>query len=120
MKRNNEEYPGLSTRQNNGYPYNNQMSSSQSMRNTIKQKEIDNIKSLPPVITNPGYLQGYLRTKIGEFMKVNFLLGTGTFIDKEGILEEVGVDHIVLKNVNTGDDTVADLYSIKFIDIPNQ
>lgn len=127
MNRNNEKFmptrPGLSIRPKGGYPYNKQMSSGQSMsvpNNYIKQTETDDTNSLPPVITSPKYLQGYLRTKIGEYMIVNFLLGTGTFVDKDGVLKDVGVDHIVLRDVKTGDDIIADLYSIKFVEIPNE
>lgn len=124
MNRNTEKYPGLPKRPMGEYPYNDQLQLSRPMRNPnnyIQKLETDeNVRSLPPVITSPMYLQGYLRTKIGEYMNVNFLLGTGTFVDKDGVLEDVGVDHIVLRDINTGDQIVADLYSIKFVDIPNQ
>jgi hypothetical protein len=132
MNRNNEQYMpttyGSSLRQKRGYPYPKQTPSRQTTMNTDftteKNNNNDNDKvtpprTLPPVITNPSYLQGYLRTQIGKFMKVNFLLGTGTFIDKDGILKEVGVDHIVLRDIKTGEDVVGDLYSIKFVEIPD-
>ncbi|GMQ56172.1 hypothetical protein AN1V17_05650 [Vallitalea sediminicola] len=132
MNRNNEQYMpttyGSSLRQKRGYPYPKQTPSGQTAMNTNFTTEKNNNngndkaappRTLPPVITNPSYLQGYLRTQIGKFMKVNFLLGTGTFIDKDGILKEVGVDHIVLRDIKTGEDVVADLYSIKFVEIPD-
>ncbi|MCT4686154.1 hypothetical protein [Vallitalea sp.] len=134
MNRNNEQYMpttyGSPLRQKRGYPYPKQMPSRQTtIRNNTctTEKNNDNTNSnnnnvtrtLPPIITNPAYLQGYLRTKIGKFMKVNFLLGTGTFIDKDGILKEVGVDHIVLRDIKTGEDVIGDLYSIKFVEIPD-
>lgn len=131
MNRNHEQYMpttyGSSLRQKRGYPYPKQMPSGQtniSTNNYTTEKNNNNndnnnvTRTLPPVITNPSYLQGYLRTKIGKFMKVNFLLGTGTFIDKDGILKEVGVDHIVLRDIKTGEDVIGDLYSIKFVEIP--
>ncbi|QUI22401.1 hypothetical protein HZI73_08845 [Vallitalea pronyensis] len=122
MYRNNADYPGLSK----GYCYSRQSPVNQSkgnLNNYVKPTETNNDNNdtrLPPVITSPLYLQGYLRTKVGEFMRVNFLLGTNTFVDKDGILEQVGVDHIVLKDINTGEDVIADLYSIKFVEIPNE
>ncbi|WP_113673295.1 hypothetical protein [Vallitalea guaymasensis] len=132
MNRNNEQYMpttyGSPLRQKRGYPYPKQMTSRQTtVRTNNFTTETNNDdtnndtipRPLPPVITNPAYLQGYLRTKIGKFMKVNFLLGTGTFIDKDGILKEVGVDHIVLRDIKTGEDVIGDLYSIKFVEIPD-
>jgi hypothetical protein len=135
MNRNNEHYTpttyGSPLRQKRGYPYSKQVSSRQtnvSTNNFTTERNDNNnndnnnnngARPLPPVITNPAYLQGYLRSKIGKFMKVNFLLGTGTFIDKDGVLKEVGVDHIVLRDIKTGEDVIADLYSIKFVEIPD-
>jgi hypothetical protein len=139
MYRNNQQYMpntyNSSTRQNRSYPYSKQVPTRQTMASNRYTSQIDNdndnqtndtnnnnntVRRLPPVITNPDYLQGYLRTKIGKFMKVNFLLGTGTFIDKDGILQEVGVDHIVLRDIKTNEDVIADLYSIKFVEIPDE
>ena len=71
----------------------------------------------PPVIEDTNYLQGYLRTIIGKYVKVNFILGSDLFIDKEGILIEVGVDHIVLRETRTDDELICDLYSIKFVTV---
>lgn len=72
----------------------------------------------PPVFS-PQYLQGYLKTQIGKFMRVDFLMGTGTFIDKEGVLVQVGIDHIVLRETKTDSLITCDLYSIKFVEIPS-
>lgn len=71
----------------------------------------------PPVMENTDYLQGYLRSVIGKYVKVNFILGTNMYIDKEGTLVDVGVDHIVLREPQTDDLVVADLYSIKFVTV---
>ncbi len=71
----------------------------------------------PPVIKDEDYIQGYLRTVIGRYVKVEFILGTNMLIDREGTLVEVGIDHIVLREPETDDLVVADLYSIKFVRI---
>lgn len=71
----------------------------------------------PPVIVDKNFLQGYLRTLIGKFIRVDFIVGTNMFIDKEGTLEEVGIDHIVLRQAETNDLIVCDLYSIKFVKV---
>lgn len=71
----------------------------------------------PPVLTDTEFLQGYLRTLIGNYVRIDFLIGTNTFVDKEGTLVDVGVDHVVLQEPETDDKVVADLYSIKFVKI---
>ncbi|WP_427338887.1 hypothetical protein [Caloranaerobacter sp. DY30410] len=71
----------------------------------------------PPVIVDKNYLQGYLKTLIGKFIRVDFIVGTNMFVDKEGTLEEVGIDHIVLRQAETNDLIVCDLYSIKFVKV---
>lgn len=72
---------------------------------------------LPPVVRDQEYLQGYLMTLIGEYVRVDFLIGTNTFIDKEGRLLDVGVDYIVLQEAESDDYVVGDLYSIKFVKV---
>lgn len=69
----------------------------------------------PPVIVDTNFIQGYLRTLIGQYVRVEFILGTNMFIDREGVLMDVGVDHIVIQEPETDDLVVADLYSIKFV-----
>ncbi|MBS4534606.1 hypothetical protein GOQ29_03150 [Clostridium sp. D2Q-14] len=70
---------------------------------------------MPPVITDREYLQGYLNTLIGQFVRVDFLMGTNTFMDRSGYLLDVGVDYIVLQEPESDDYQIADLYSIKFV-----
>lgn len=72
---------------------------------------------VPPVMTDREYLQGYLQTLIGESVRIDFLIGTNTFLDKSGILLDVGVDYVVLQEDETDDYIVADLYSIKFVKV---
>lgn len=68
----------------------------------------------PPVQESIQYTQGWLRTQIGKYMKFEFLIGTNLFIDREGILLEVGISYIVLQEAGTNDLVMCDLYSIKF------
>lgn len=70
-----------------------------------------------PVMKGEEYLQGYLKSIIGEFVRIDFLIGTNTFLDKEGTLLDVGVDYVVLREAETDDLTVGDLYSIKFVKV---
>ncbi|HEY5585343.1 MAG TPA: hypothetical protein VIK78_12755 [Ruminiclostridium sp.] len=71
----------------------------------------------PQAITleSTEYLNGYLRTKIGEKVKVDFLIGTGTLVDKFGTLLSVGANYITIRQAETDDIVVCDFYTIKFI-----
>ena len=50
-----------------------------------------------PIVNNPLYNQGWLQGQIGKYVRVDFLLGTNTFQDRQGILQQVGISFIVLK-----------------------
>ncbi|RKD29158.1 hypothetical protein BET03_06295 [Thermohalobacter berrensis] len=71
----------------------------------------------PPVTASTNYLQGYLRTLIGRFVRIDFLIGTNTVVDRSGTLLSVGIDHVVLREPESDDITIADLYSIKFVKV---
>lgn len=68
-----------------------------------------------PVVLSTEYTQGYLRTQIGRRMRVTFLLGTNQIQDREGILEDVGISYIILRETQTNNLTLCDIYSIKFV-----
>lgn len=61
------------------------------------------------------YLNGYLRTQIGKMVRVEFLIGTGTLIDRTGTLLSVGANYITIRQVQTDDIITCDFFSIKFI-----
>lgn len=71
----------------------------------------------PQAITleSTEYLNGYLRTKIGQKVRVEFLIGTGTLVDKFGELVSVGANYITIRQAETGNLVACDFYSIKFI-----
>lgn len=68
-----------------------------------------------PAVLDTQYTQGYLRTLIGKRMRVTFLLGTNIIQDREGVLEEVGISYITLRETQTNNLTMCDIYSIKFV-----
>lgn len=70
-----------------------------------------------PTDLGSGYTQGYLKSQIGKRVKVTFLLGTNTVQDRDGILTEVGISYLVLKDLQANYLTMADLYSVKFVNI---
>jgi len=70
-----------------------------------------------PTLTNINYTQAFLRTLIGRNVRVSFLIGTSLLVDRVGTLLEVGISYIVLRQLDANIDVMADLYSIKFVDI---
>lgn len=68
-----------------------------------------------PTVLGIEYTQGFLRTIIGRRIRVTFLIGTDSLTDRTGILEEVGISYIILRDVNTNVKTLCDIYSIKFV-----
>lgn len=68
-----------------------------------------------PIILGPEYTQGYLRSIIGEKILVTFLIGTDVQTDRSGILTDVGISYIILRETETGNLVLCDIYSIKFV-----
>lgn len=66
-------------------------------------------------LTGIAYIPGYLKTQIGKRVKVEFLIGTNMFVDREGILVSVGTSYIIIQEAETDDLLLCDLYSIKFV-----
>lgn len=61
------------------------------------------------------YLNGFLRTQVGRAVKVDFLIGTNTMLDKAGVLLGVGANYILIKEDETDDIIACDFYNIKFV-----
>lgn len=70
-----------------------------------------------PVQQSIAYTQGFLRSQIGQNVRVEFLIGTGMTTDRIGRLLEVGISYIVLQPTDTDDLLMCDIYSIKFVTI---
>jgi hypothetical protein len=63
------------------------------------------------------YTQGFLRSQIGQNVRVEFLIGISSLMDRRGTLLEVGIDYIILREEQTDDLLYCDIYSIKFVTI---
>jgi hypothetical protein len=61
------------------------------------------------------YTQGYLKSQIGQKVKVEFLIGTNMLVDREGTLIDVGISYIIIRETETDDLLLCDIYSIKFV-----
>ncbi|AWI03278.1 hypothetical protein [Clostridium drakei] len=70
-----------------------------------------------PIAQDIQYTQGYLRTQIGKRVRVFFLIGTNIVQDREGILTDVGISYIILKETGTNINVLCDIYAIKFVNI---
>ena len=61
-----------------------------------------------------GSVQKVLANNIGEYVVMEFLIGTSEIVRKQGILYLVGTGYVVLFDDVIGNYIVCDLYSIKF------
>ena len=71
----------------------------------------------PPPSTEKGYIPNYLASNIGKNVRAEFIIGTTQYVDKTGLLVEVGINYFVLRDVNSRTDTMCDLYSVKFVTV---
>ncbi len=71
----------------------------------------------PPPVMNKEYIAGFLKENIGRGVRAEFPLAGGFYVDKAGILREVGVNYFVLEDYITHARIMCDLYSVKFVTI---
>ncbi len=81
------------------------------------RQEVEINQNSPEVLTNNIYTPAFLRQQIGKLVRVEFLIGTNNLTDRIGILEDVGASYILLRAIESGVLTYADIYSIKFVTI---
>ncbi len=58
-------------------------------------------------------MNGFLRTQIGRYMKIEQLVGSNTIQDRYGFLVGVGSNFILLQEITTGNIMVLDIFSIR-------
>jgi len=93
------------------------MANSEETGNKRENREVEINQNSPEILTNPIYTPAFLREQIGKLMRVEFLIGTNNLVDRIGILEDVGASYILLRAIESGVLTYADIYSIKFVTI---
>ena len=64
---------------------------------------------------NLQYMNGFLRTQIGRYLRVEQLVTSTQIEDRFGYLVGVGLNYILLQQAGTGNITAIDYYSIKFV-----
>ena len=85
------------------------------------QFQVPNNPLLPPGYQetidyeNLQYLNGFLRTQIGKYMRVEQLVGSSNVEDRYGYLIGVGVNYILLQEIGTGNVSAIDYYNIKYV-----
>lgn len=62
-----------------------------------------------------GSMQQMLSENLGEYVVVEFLIGTQTTMEKRGILYAVGTSFLVLFEEETQTFVVCDIFSVKFV-----
>jgi hypothetical protein len=72
----------------------------------------------PPPAAQPGFIPYYLASNIGRPARAEFIVGTSQYMDKTGVIKEVGINYFVLYDTNARADVMCDLYSVKFVTIP--
>lgn len=69
----------------------------------------------PPPVTESDYIPGFLAANIGRNVRAEFIIGTNQFMDKSGIITDVGVNYFVLMDTISRNYVMCDLYSVKFV-----
>lgn len=78
----------------------------------------DTSMQTPQTVSDVYFTPGFLKTQIGNKIRVEFLIGTNApMVDRTGILRFVGASYIIIELENTDDLMMCDLYSIKFVTI---
>jgi hypothetical protein len=70
-----------------------------------------------PPAAEKGYIPYYLTQNIGKSVRAEFIIGASQYVDKTGVISEVGVNYFVLDDINSRTRTMCDLYSVKFVTI---
>lgn len=72
-------------------------------------------QSFPVTADSIQYLNSFMRTQIGRRVKVEFLIGGGSLVERSGYLLSVGANFILLNEVGTSNLLSCDFYNIKFV-----
>jgi len=65
--------------------------------------------------SNLQYLNGFLRTQIGNYCHVTIMVGTNNTTERSGILLAVGINYILLMSEDSREIETLDFYNIKFV-----
>lgn len=78
---------------------------------TVREFQNNNLRDMQ----TSGNIEAFLRTQVGKNVRMQFLIGTNTLIEKAGVLIAVGDNFVVLKEAGSGEILVCDFDGAKFI-----
>lgn len=109
---------GGSTNNGNYYlnPNSSAMMSNQSMANQNSDMRTISTYQEPETVTNPDYIPAFLKSNIGRWARIDFLIGNG-IEQRVGQILEVGASYLVLRALEPETVVMCDLFSIKFATI---
>ena len=64
---------------------------------------------------DPETIQEVIALSVGNYVVVEFLVGTQNIVRKEGVLTAVGISWLLLYDETAGTSIVCDMYSVKFV-----
>lgn len=64
---------------------------------------------------NLQYMNGFLRTQIGKYVRIQQLIGSNVIEDRFGYLVGVGINYILLQEISTGNILALDFWNIKYV-----
>lgn len=62
-----------------------------------------------------GSMQNLLSDNLGEYVVIEFLIGTGLIVRKQGLLYSVGTSVVTLYDDEVNNYIVCDIFSVKFV-----
>lgn len=65
-----------------------------------------------------GSMQQILQDNIGQFVSIDFLIGSNNLVTRSGFLYDVGSQFVVLYNALNRQMVVCDIFSVKFVTFP--
>ncbi|MBO5666699.1 MAG: hypothetical protein J6S45_04565 [Firmicutes bacterium] len=70
--------------------------------------------------SNLQYLNGFMRTQIGNYCQVTVMIGTSNTTERSGILLAVGINYLLLMSEDSNEIETVDFYNIKFVRFRNR
>ena len=67
------------------------------------------------VLDMPQDMNGYLAAQVGKHVMAHFIAGSNNVFEVDGILQKVGRNYMVVKDIQNGDLITCDFYSVRFV-----
>ena len=67
--------------------------------------------------TYQGSIQQVLRDNVGQYVEIEFLIGSENITTRYGVLKSVGSNYIIIQNITSKRNTICDIFAIKFVTV---